>query len=118
MGFRSAPAEKPVPLSPQKEFFQKGYSITNLFSVLIILSMINENSLKGCLTFKPQDNFHFKYLLSFSYEFNLPFNLFKGFDLAAKWTLSFSLILEHGIAPLKFLQCDFPPFGFDLFISV
>lgn len=29
---------------PKKETFKKGYSITNLFSVLIILSMINENS--------------------------------------------------------------------------
>lgn len=42
--------------------------------------------------FKPQDNFYSKYLLFFSFEFNLPFNLFKGFDLAAKWNLSFTLV--------------------------
>lgn len=30
--------------APQRGFFKKGYSITNLFSVLVIPSMINENS--------------------------------------------------------------------------
>lgn len=38
------PAERPYPPSPQEDFFQKGYSIPSLFSVLIILSMINESS--------------------------------------------------------------------------
>ena len=66
--------------------------------------------------FKPRDKFYFKYLLFFSYELNLPFNLFKGFDLAAKWNLRFSLVNIR--APLKFLQCAFPPFGFDLFVSL
>lgn len=39
-----AAEQTPFLPSPQKEFSEKGYSITNLFSVLIILSMINENS--------------------------------------------------------------------------
>lgn len=73
--------------------------------------------LKDWLIFKPWDNFYFKYLLFFNYKFNLPFNLFKGFDHAAEWDMSFfQLILGLRITPLKFLQCALPPFGFDLIV--
>lgn len=65
--------------------------------------------LKDCLMFKPQDNFYFKYLLCFSHEFNLPFNLFKGFDHAAKRSWSFSLVnIRAQNSSFKFLQCAFP----------
>lgn len=39
-----ATAERHFLLSPQKEFFKKGDSVTNLFSVFRILSRIKENS--------------------------------------------------------------------------
>lgn len=75
--------------------------------------------LKDCLMFKPQDNFYFKYLLFFSSEFNLPFKLFKGFDLAAKWNLSFSLVnIRAQNSSFKIFTMCFPPFGFDLFVSL
>lgn len=38
------PIEKPFPLSPQKGIFPERLLSYNLFSVLVILSMINENS--------------------------------------------------------------------------
>lgn len=43
-GVLLSPAEGPYPSSPQEDFFQEGYSIPSLFSVLIIPSMINESS--------------------------------------------------------------------------
>lgn len=67
--------------------------------------------LKDCLMFKPQANLYFKCLLSFSYEFNLPFNLFRGFDHAAKWNLNFCLVnIRARNSSFKFLtMCPSPP---------
>jgi hypothetical protein len=47
--------------------------------------MINKNFFLWKIV-KPEENFYFKYLLLFSYDFNLPFNFFKDFDLKGNGT--------------------------------